>query len=204
MSNLSLSFREAPEHGRQRTIHETLHMLYGQTKSPVILEIGSSIEHNPRNLGNLTLLFSWVCDQYGGDFITCDVRTDTCLFVSALIEKYLGKVPTSTRIFQMSGLQIANVLQQKVDLLYLDAMDEDYADYLQENDHNNFWYLRVFQILKDHLSSNAMVLIDDTWKGKLRFEGKGKLLTPFLINMGWKMYFGTLDNPYPQVLLVAP
>ncbi len=115
----------------------------------VIVETGSSAWGT-----NSTLLFDAYCSSFGGHCHTVDIRLDPLIQLRRM-------VTTSSSLYCNDSVSFLNTLvvpNNKIDLLYLDSWDVDWADPIPSAIHGLNEYLAAIR----NLRPGALVLIDDT------------------------------------------
>lgn len=116
-----------------------------------IVETGSSAWGT-----NSTLLFDAYCSSFGGQCHSVDIRLDPMLQLHKLASN-------STTLYcndSVSFLRKLNLANDKIDLLYLDSWDVDWADPIPSAIHGLNEYLTAIR----NLQPGALILIDDTPK----------------------------------------
>lgn len=115
----------------------------------VIVETGSSAWGT-----NSTLLFDAYCNSFGGHCYTVDIRLDPLIELRKLVTNNSSLYCNDS----VSFLNTLTVPENKIDLLYLDSWDVDWADPLPSAIHGLNEYLTAIR----NLQPGALVLIDDT------------------------------------------
>jgi len=179
--NLSLQ-QQTFERGKPKEyLLHTIKLFNKYTDGKTILEIGScrgtmnhSIqEFNPYccNDGHSTYFFKQYTDA---EIFTVDIDPKCKEIIDS--DTILNDVNAITEC----GFKYADNIHYKIDLLYLDAWDVTPGSPYAES------HLEIYNKLKDKLSDNCLILIDDTDVGN---GGKGKLVIPQLIKDGFLMIF---------------
>jgi hypothetical protein len=165
-----------PPYSRILTFDKTLELL---SETPTIVEFGMTRqEGNYDGDGYSTILFGWYVVEHGGKFISVDIDPNNIVISHRILKQY--EIPTEN-IYLTCG-DATNFLKlfpiENIDLIYLDAWDwigTEEEKQISENAH-----LEVFYDIEPKLSDNALILIDDIWNRKT-YDGKGKLLIPYLL-----------------------
>lgn len=79
------------------------------------------------------------------------------------------------------GINFLNKFSKKIDLLYLDGWDKGTENFAEN-------HLLAYEAAKDKLSDVHLILIDDT-DYITEGGGKDKLLSPYLIDIGYELLF---------------
>lgn len=162
---------------REYLLH-TINLFNKYTNHKIILEIGSirkSMNHdidsfNPECCNDSHSTFFWK-NYTNAEIFTVDIDKNCKNIINN--DKRLKDVIAITE----DAINYAKSFDKKIDLLFLDAWDVFYSSEYTEK------HLEVYTILKENLSDNCLILIDDTDIGN---GGKGKLIIPQLIKDGFE------------------
>ena len=151
----------------------TINLFKKYTNAKTILEIGSirskmthSIsDFNPAccNDGHSTYFWKYYTNA---DIYTVDIDNNCKNIIET--DKRLSGVNACTQ----DAIEYAKKSDKKIDLLFLDAWDVVHGSPYAEK------HLEIYKLLKNKLSNNCLILIDDTDVGN---GGKGKLVIPQLL-----------------------
>lgn len=172
-------YQQTYERGKpkQYLLH-TINLFNKYTDHKIILEIGSirnKMNHdiesiNPECCNDGHSTYFW--KKYtNADIFTVDIDKN-CKYI--IDNDYRLKNVTA---ITDDAISYAKSFNKKIDLLFLDAWDVFYSSEYAEK------HLEIYNILKDKLSDNCLILIDDTDIGN---GGKGKLIIPQLIKDGFQ------------------
>jgi hypothetical protein len=86
------------------------------------------------------------------------------------------------------GIEFLKNFNEKIDVLFLDGWDTGTYQYREK-------HLECFEVVKDKLSENHLILIDDT-DFDIPNEGKDALLSPHLLSLGYILLFDGRQKLY--------
>jgi hypothetical protein len=183
---------EKPVTGRNKSFTRAIKILLAFYKRPiVIVETGcirNTTEESKFGDGWSTLNWEWFAKL-----------TDSSVYVVDIDENHLSKakqiVPESEYVTykNQDSIEFLKNFHRKIDFLFLDSLDYcgDEENIRKCLEHQ----LNEVKAVWDKLNDNCFILIDDVFDDK--WNGKGKLSIPYLIDNGFKIiYF--MDS---QVLL---
>lgn len=162
-------------------ILHTINLFKKYTNQKIILEIGSIRSKMMHDINK----FNPYCCNDGHSTYFWKKYTDAEIYTVDIDINCKNIIDSDERLsgvksFTDDAIFFANNFHKKIDLLYLDAWDIiDGTPYAEK-------HLEIYNILKDKLSKNCLLLIDDT---DICSGGKGKLLIPLLIQSGFKCIF---------------
>jgi 2-polyprenyl-3-methyl-5-hydroxy-6-metoxy-1,4-benzoquinol methylase len=160
-------------------ILHTINLLNKFTNAKNILEIGSVrskmnhdiTEFNPRCCNDGHSTYFW------NEYTTADIYTvDIDRRCKSIIDNDIRL--KGVHSYTQDAIEFAKNFDKKIDLLFLDAWDVNPGSPYAEK------HLEIYNILKNKLSDNCLILIDDTDVGG---GGKGKLIIPQLIKDNFKL-----------------
>ena len=172
----------------------TIKLFNKYTDGKTILEIGSS-----RSVMNHSIeKFNPACCNDGHATYFFKHYTSARIFSVDIDPKCKKMIDSESRLSGVNaitkcGFEYADEIDYKIDLLYLDAWDVEPGTLYAES------HLKIYNKLKDKLSNNCFVLIDDTDVGN---GGKGKLVIPQLIKEGFLMIFNRRQTLFYRNMLV--
>lgn len=156
---------------------ELLHEHGGKT----IIETGTTRMHDDWGAGMSTFIFGLYCKEFNARLTTVDID-QRCIDISREVTKDYEDYITYVTSDSISYLYILN---NKIDLLYLDSMDCPIED-----DENNpvliasqNHQLNEMRTAIGKMSDNGIVLLDDT---EFKNGGKARLTREYLQEQGWK------------------
>lgn len=166
---------------------ELLKVLDMLPPDPVIVEVGMTRqEGNWQGDGYSTPLFAWYVEKNGGKFYSVDIDPEAVM-ISKKIMSYYGIEGKNTFLICADAFSFfSNSPVRKIDCLYLDVWDY-IGDQEAKNDSAKK-HLELFKMIYDGfcLSPNALVVIDDVFNQDT-FEGKGKFVVPYMIDLGYEI-----------------
>ncbi len=167
---------------------------------PLIIETGCARqEDNYFGDGQSSLLFDKYVQEYGGEFYTVDISTES-------IEYCRSKVSTKTTVVQEDSITFLKELNQsllkqnkKIDFLYLDSFDapRDQPEVCYQSAMHHLYELLT---IAPSLKQGALIGVDDNWvenkdnlhmlmgKGQLIFDYMRKVNNP-LVKDGYQMFW---------------
>lgn len=171
-----------PAFGR-KGLEPALDLLFDHVFHPVIVEVGCQRAFHHTHDGASTSLFSWYVNRYGGSLYSVDIDQGNVDLAKREIAK-MKLLGDNVRIVCADGIEFIKTFNRRIDLLYLDAWDQlgdDGALRLSEEKH-----LECFRAAEPLLGDGALILINDV-KDAQTFEGKGRLLIPYLLQRGYRI-----------------
>lgn len=162
-------------------ILHTINLFKKYTDAKVILEIGSIRQIMCHDINE----FNPNCCNDGHSTYFWKEYTNANIYTVDIDKKSKNLIESDPRLvnvksFTDDAINFSKTFDKKIDLLFLDAwdvmIDSPYAEK----------HLEIFNILKDNLSQDCLILIDDT---DICSGGKGKLLIPYLLENGFKCIF---------------
>ena len=150
--------------------------------NPTIVEIGMQRKYNGDvSDGCSTSVFSWFLKEHGGRLYSVDVVNEHIeLNKNGLTDMNLYS--DNIHLICQDGIKFFDNFNEKIDLLYLDAWDWDGSDEDKQNSEIN--HLVCFSKAERLLTDNSIIMIDDV-KNSETYDGKGKLLIPYLLKNGY-------------------
>lgn len=189
MKKFAQHLRDKPHTFINKTI-SLLHEISGKT----IVEIGTMRREltHPLNIvqpccndGHSTILFA----NTKLKLYSVDINKKATEIAQKTIIKH-GHRDTTT-IINGDGIKFLKTFKEKIDLLFLDAWDVGTVDYDKK-------HKEAYLAAQDKLADKHLILIDDTDVDFINNEyifvedkiaGKGKILIPFLIELGYNIVF---------------
>ena len=165
---------------REYILH-AINLLKKYTDEKIILEIGSIRS----KMGHDIQEFNPNCCNDGHSTYFWKKYTNADIYTVDIDSRCKNIIDTDNRLIGVNSfiddaIHFSKTFDKKIDLLFLDAWDvENNSPYAEK-------HLEIYNILKDNLAKNCILLIDDTDIG---LGGKGKLLIPVLIQNGFKCIF---------------
>ena len=146
--------------------------------SPGIVETGCiRSEEDWRGAGFSTYLFGAYAAARGGRLDSVDTNEEHCAFA----RRWTRIFGTCVGIHGDDSLKYLRERREPIDLLYLDSWDTYVAGYAEHG-------IKEIQAAEKLLHEQSMVVYDDTsFLG--RWQGKGMLGVPWLIERGWRPVF---------------
>ena len=180
---IDLTFQQQTfERGKPKEyLLHTIKLFNKYTDNKTILEIGSARNKMGHSIQN----FNPICCNDGHSTYFFKHYTNAEIFTVDINPKCKTIIDSDSRLNGVNaitncGLKYADDIDYKIDLLFLDAWDVMHGSPYAES------HLEIYNKLKDKLSDNCLILIDDTDVGN---GGKGKLVIPQLIKDGFLMIF---------------
>jgi hypothetical protein len=155
--------------------------------NPVIVEFGMTrLDDNWNGDGWSTPLFGKTIALYGGKFISVDINGDCIPVVKKIYGDY--EIPMKNVFLVCAdAIDFIDTFNfDRVDLLYLDAWD--YTGTPEDLDKSMTMHVVAFIKAHKWLKSGSLILIDDVHDVDT-FEGKGKYLIPYLIDIGYEVCY---------------
>jgi len=180
-------------------------------KHGCVVEIGSARETAGED--SSTAYYEELCLKMDAQFFSVDFSVESQLQAKRII---------GDRAYLSDGSKFLNSFQKitsrKISLLYLDNFDVIYNDKhkaslldrvgtiysdnneILTNERSAEVHLEQMKIATSYMAKNNIVVLDDTMIKNNNWWGKGMLVVPFLISVGYKI--GATSND--GVLLVSP
>lgn len=166
-----------------------------QVRSPVIVETGCSRSGEDWSAGYSTYLFSWFLHFYErGQLHSVDIDQGNL----RTAHRVTSGINNRTQFICLDSLKFLQNCGDAIDLLYLDSLDADSPGHAEHGLHEIQTALTTrlggrnpgspYKGLPESIvGKNCMVVFDDTtWKDG-RFQGKGSLAVPWLVDHGWRV-----------------
>jgi len=170
----------------------TIDIFNKYTSAKVIVEVGSIrnkmnhliSDYNPVCCNDGHSTYFW--NEYtNAEIYTIDINPNCKNII--ISDERLNKI----KAFTDDAISFLKSFNEKIDLLFLDAWDvEPNSPYAEE-------HLKAYLIVKDKLSDNCLILIDDTDIGN---GGKGRLLIPELIKDGFVCLISGRQSLFAKIL----
>jgi FkbM family methyltransferase len=156
----------------------TINLFNKYTDHKIILEIGSIRNRMNHDIESINA----VCCNDGHSTYFWRKYTRADIYTVDIDKNCKNIIDSDDRLKDVNAttddaISYAKSFDKKIDLLFLDAWDVFYSSEYAEK------HLEIYTILKDKLSDNCLILIDDTDIGN---GGKGKLIIPQLIKDGFQ------------------
>lgn len=189
--NLSLH-QQIYERGKPKEyLLHTIKLLNYYTNAKTILEIGSIRKKMNHDITD----FNSSCCNDGHSTYFFKHYTNAEIFTVDIDKQCKKIIDSDVRLNGVNatsqcGFEYAENFKHKIDLLYLDAWDVcPGSPYAQA-------HLDIYNKLKNNLSDDCLILIDDTDVGN---GGKGKLIIPQLIKDGFLMIFNKRQTLFSRI-----
>lgn len=125
----------------------------------------------------------------GFDVHSVDIDTHCLTHAKWSFEALKREIPDNLFLhIPKDGIEFLNEFNGKIDVLFLDGWDVGTSDYQQR-------HLDAYLSAKDKLSDTHLILIDDT-DFNIEGEGKDALLSPHLLNLGYRLLFNGRQKLY--------
>jgi hypothetical protein len=177
---IDLSYdQQTYERGKPREYFlHTINLFNKYTDHKIILEIGSIRNRMNHDIESINP----VCCNDGHSTYFWRKYTSADIYTVDIDKNCKNIIDSDDRLKDVNAttddaISYAKSFDKKIDLLFLDAWDVFYSSEYAEK------HLEIYNILKDKLSDNCLILIDDTDIGN---GGKGKLIIPQLIKDGFQ------------------
>lgn len=149
--------------------------------TPTIVEIGMQRRYDGDcSDGCSTSIFSWYLKEHGGKLYSIDIDNNNIELNKRELENR-NLFNENIHLICQDGINFFDNFNEKIDLLYLDSWDWSGSD--EEKNISEINHLVCFSKAERLLSSNSIIMIDDVKNSS--FEGKGKLLIPYLLKNGY-------------------
>ncbi|MBF0196781.1 MAG: hypothetical protein HQL32_03690 [Planctomycetes bacterium] len=165
---------------RHRSFQYIFDHLNKHKKHPIIFETGCiRAPYDFSGAGMFGFLASFYCYQNNGLLISVDIDKNKCAFAeeTTAFAEDKGRV-----VIRSDSVDFLTHYKCGIDILYLDSKDvgvEGYEDHC----------LAEGLAALPKMNKNALIVIDDTWKTRDGYHGKGSRLIPNLLQNGWKLNF---------------
>jgi hypothetical protein len=196
---ISGKWKKTQEHGQQILmdyINYDIDYLKTQVNRKLtLIEIGSTREDVPHQ--GSTLKLANFCKAHNMEFITVDMDPRN----TKLAKHDLSKIDKSFQAINQKGEDFLKDYKGPMDFVFLDAYDFDhgkhseerqarYKKYLGEriNDKNcHKMHLECVKQIVINISPFGMVCIDDTWFKEGKWQAKGSLAVPYLLENNYSI-----------------
>jgi hypothetical protein len=148
---------------------------------PLIVETGCARqENNYEGDGQSSLLFDKYIHQYGGNFWTVDISSQSVLYCLQNIVSERTLVHEMDSIFFLKELndQLLS-MNKKIDFLYLDSFDAP-RDNPEVVFISALHHLYELMAIMPSLKQNALIGVDDNWNENGQMKGKGQLIADYM------------------------
>lgn len=167
-----------------------------------MLEVGTTREPIPGQ--DSTRVLAEFCKEHGWDFVTCDMDPAN----GARAQELFDSMGVDFKVVTGKGEDYIASQRKAFDVVYLDAYDFDHGKHseVRQERYEQFLGSRIDQEACEIMHLDAMkamnkagrkdclVVIDDTWKVKGVWVGKGPKAVPWAVNNGWNLTMQSDEN----------
>jgi hypothetical protein len=149
--------------------------------NPLIVETGCArVPDNYTGDGESSLLFDEYINEYGGEFYTVDISSESVSYCRSKMKSRNSHVIQEDSITYLKQLnQELLTSGRKIDFLYLDSFDaprHDPAVLFTSAKHHLYELMTILPSLKP----GAIIGVDDNWFENNQFDGKGKFVFDYM------------------------